>query len=205
MAKTTIVKSIELMLDSFDVLPVEPEKKEALSRIISLFSKLMKTAAGSLAIISSKEIISRLLLYFMTDEPEYFKNTLITLHACCRHPGFRESCFDKLGFELKHFDPYVAKANKKFTEAFENQAWDDYVNICASISAFCTTFPERKGDFKDVIAPLIKVMGDKLDSVRKNSAVLLAKLVEEHEDNKKIMKANHGSEILMSVQQSLMK
>ena len=79
------------------------------------------------------------------------------------------------------------------------------MNICASISAFCTTFPERKGDFKDVIAPLIKVMGDKLDSVRKNSAVLLAKLVEDHEDNKKIMKANHGSEILMSVQQSLLK
>jgi len=48
-------------------------------------------------------------------------------------------------------------------------------------------------------------MGDKLDSVRKNSAVLLAKLVEEHEDNKKIMKANHGSEILMSVQQAMMK
>ena len=120
MSKTTIIKSIELMLDSFDVLPVETEKKEALSRIISLFAKLMKTAEGSLAIISSKEIISRLLLYFMTDEPEYFKNTLITLHACCRHPSFRTSCFDKLGFELKHFDPYVAKANKKFIEAFEN-------------------------------------------------------------------------------------
>ena len=43
-------------------------------------------------------------------------------------------------------------------------------------------------------------MGDKLNSVRKNSAVLLAKLVEDNEENKKIMHANHGSEILMSVQ-----
>ena len=106
------------MFDSFEVLPVEAEKKEALSRIISLLSKLMKTVDGSSAIINSKEIISRLLLYFMTDEPEYFKNTLVTLHACCRHPSFRETCFDKLGFELKHFDPYVAKANKKFQEAY---------------------------------------------------------------------------------------
>ena len=42
-------------------------------------------------------------------------------------------------------------------------------------------------------------MGDKIDTVRKNSAVLLAKLVEENEENKKIMRDNHGSEILMSV------
>jgi len=89
MSETTILKSIEIMLDSFDVLPTEPEKKEALSRVISLFAKLMKTTAGSLYIISSKEIISRVLLYFMTDEPEYFKNALITFHACCRHPDFR--------------------------------------------------------------------------------------------------------------------
>ena len=54
------------------------------------------------------------------------------------------------------------------------------MNICASITAFVAAFPERKGDFKDMIVTLIKVMGDKIDSVRKNSAVLLAKLVENH-------------------------
>ena len=48
-------------------------------------------------------------------------------------------------------------------------------------------------------------MGDKLDSIRKNSAILLAKLVEENEENKKIMRENHGTEILMSVQQSLVR
>ena len=89
--------------------------------------------------------------------------------------------------------------------AFEGERWDEYVNICASITAFCSVFPEKKTDFSDCIVPLIKVMGDKIDTVRKNSAVLLAKLVEEHEENKKIMKDNHGTEVLMSVQQSLMK
>jgi len=135
----------------------------------------------------------------MMDDVDYYKNSLITLHACCKLPHFREVCFDEHKFTLKSFDPYVAKANEKFKKAYENEAWDEYVNISASITAFCGAFPERKGDFKDVIEPLIKVMGDKIDSVRKNSAVLLAKLVEDHEDNKKIMKKHHGTEILMSV------
>jgi len=47
-------------------------------------------------------------------------------------------------------------------------------------------------------------MGDKIDSVRKNSAVLLAKLVEDHVDNKKLMTEHHGTEVLMSVSQSMM-
>lgn len=79
------------------------------------------------------------------------------------------------------------------------------MNICASITAFVGAFPERKGDFKDVIVPLIKVMGDKIDTVRKNSAVLLAKLVEDNQENLKVMHDNHGTEILMSVQNSLLK
>lgn len=199
LSRTTIIRSIELVFKSIVLKPDDAEQKEVISRVLSLLSKLMKTAEGSEKIINSKEIVSRVLLYFLMDDPEYFKNALITLHTCCKIPEFREVCLDKHKFTMKSFDPYVQKAKSKFTKILENESWDEYVNICASITAFCGVFPERKADFKDLIVPLIQVMGDKIDTVRKNSAVLLAKLVEENEENKKIMRDNHGSEILMSV------
>ena len=47
--------------------------------------------------------------------------------------------------------------------------------------------------------PLIKVCSDKTDRIRKNSAVLLAKLAL-NENNKRVMQANHGTEVLYSLQ-----
>ena len=76
-----------------------------------MLSKLMKTVDGSQQIINSKEIVSRLLLYFLMDDSDYFKNALITLHACCRAPNFRDVCMNKHKFTMKSFDPYVMKAN----------------------------------------------------------------------------------------------
>lgn len=205
LSQTTIITTIEVMFKSLVLFPSNPEEKEALTRVSNLLSKLIKTKDGSMKITMSKEIVSRLLLYFIMDDPEYYKNALITLHTCCKVTNFRNICLKTHEFTMKTFDPYVKQANKKFMNAFEGERWDEYVNICASITAFCSVFPEKKTDFSDCIVPLIKVMGDKIDTVRKNSAVLLAKLVEEHEENKKIMKDNHGTEVLMSVQQSLMK
>lgn len=46
--------------------------------------------------------------------------------------------------------------------------------------------------------PLIKVISDKTQLVRKNAAVLLAKLAS-NEENAKIMRANHGTEVLVSL------
>ena len=45
-------------------------------------------------------------------------------------------------------------------------------------------------------------MSDKTDLVRKNAAVLLARLATD-EDNAKIMRANHGTEVLLSLQKQL--
>jgi hypothetical protein len=76
--------------------------------------------------------------------------------------------------------------------------------VCASITAFAGAFPEKQIAFKSLIVPLIKVMSDKIDLVRKNSAVLLAKLTM-NEENKKEMQANHGTEVLISIQKELLK
>jgi len=47
------------------------------------------------------------------------------------------------------------------------------------------------------------VCSDKIDQVRKKSAVLLAKLAM-NEENKLVMQANHGTEILVSLGGSLL-
>lgn len=51
--------------------------------------------------------------------------------------------------------------------------------------------------------PLIRICADKTEKVRKNSAVLLAKL-SMNEDLKRIIVANHGIEVLSSVQNKIM-
>lgn len=73
-----------------------------------------------------------------------------------------------------------------------------YVNICASITAFVTAFPERLPEYKSLIVPLIKIISEKTEIVRKNAAVLLARLAND-EENGKIMRANHGTEVLVSL------
>jgi len=46
--------------------------------------------------------------------------------------------------------------------------------------------------------PLIKIISEKTEIVRKNAAVLLAKLAND-EENAKIMRENHGTEVLVSL------
>ena len=52
--------------------------------------------------------------------------------------------------------------------------------------------------------PLIDVMSNKTDLVRKNSATLLAVLTQ-NEENKEWMRVNHGTEVLISLQKELLK
>lgn len=85
-----------------------------------------------------------------------------------------------------------------FLELYKKQEWDNLVNCCASVSAFSDVFPEKMSEFRDMIVPLIKITSEKIDTVRKNAAVCLAKISQE-EENGKIMRANHGTEVLVSL------
>ena len=80
------------------------------------------------------------------------------------------------GFSLASFDSFVNTGIANFKRAREAEAWDEYVNICASLTGFVGKVNERAEDFKELIVPLIQVCANKTDKVRKNSAVLLAKL-----------------------------
>ena len=76
--------------------------------------------------------------------------------------------------------------------------WSVFVNCCASTTAFVDSFPERIKEFQPMIIDLIRVIKDKTDIIRKNGAILLAKLAAD-EDNNKFIRANHGFEVLMSL------
>jgi hypothetical protein len=58
--------------------------------------------------------------------------------------------------------------------------------------------PERQTDYQDLIVPVIKLISERTGTIRKNAATLLAKLAE-NPDNKKVMVANHGTEVLVSL------
>lgn len=72
------------------------------------------------------------------------------------------------------------------------------INLCITLSAYVVTFPEAQEAFAALIPDLVAICRDKLDQVRLNAAALLAKLCQ-HEGNAEIMRANHGTEVLVSI------
>lgn len=116
----------------------------------------------------------------------------------CKHPNFRETCFDSHKYPIKTFDAFVKHSINKYNKIVDAQMWDQYVNVCASITAFVTAFPERLREYQELIVPLIQIVGAKTEMVRKNAAVLLARLAAD-EENGKVMRANHGTEVLVSL------
>ena len=106
-------------------------------------------------------------------------------------------------FTLDSFDGFVNASKTSFHKAIKDEDWDFYVNVCASISCFVNLFPERSEDYTELIVPLIKVCSDKIDKVRKNSATLMARLAM-NEENKRVMVANHGMDVLQSIKGQLL-
>ena len=151
--------------------------------------------------VNSKDLLLKMLIYYTKAETN--KSTLITLHTLMTQvPDFRSIVLDTHKLTLASFDSFVTTAVTNYQSAYQNQKWDEYQNICSSISGFIDCFPERSEDFKELIVPIIKVCSDKTEQVRKKSAVLLAKLSKD-ENNKKIITANHGIEVLVSLQGQL--
>jgi len=192
----------ELVYKTLGVWPDNAFQKELLERILQLMSRLVKNDEGARRVMGSKDLLLKLFVYYTRDETH--KSALITLHTLMvRVDRFREILFETHNFTAASLDGFVRKGKASYTSAKEAAKWDDYVYVCSSLSAFVTVFPERSEDFKELIVPLIKVCADTTEKVRKNSAVLLAKLAQ-NENNKKHMQANHGTEVLYSLQGQLM-
>ena len=96
--------------------------------------------------MGSKDLLLKLFVYYSRDETH--KSALITLHTLMvKVDEFKKILYETHGFSSASFDGFVRKAKASFTSARESEKWDDYVNICSSISAFVTRFEERSEDF----------------------------------------------------------
>ena len=83
------------------------------------------------------------LLYYGSEDAELAKQSLLTLHCCFRKENLSALCFETHKFSASAFDSFVKQSIEKYTKTSELEQWDTYVNICASITAFVTAFPER--------------------------------------------------------------
>ena len=78
------------------------------------------------------------------------------------------------------------------------------MNACASATSFLGAFPERALGFKPMVLDLIHVVKEKTGVARSNAAVLLAKLAADEELNK-LIRANHGFDVLVSLREQFAK
>ena len=100
------------------------------------------------------------------------------------------------------FNSYVTEVIKLFESSLANQDWSNVVNCCGSITGFLMAFPERMPEFKQIVVPLIQIVKEKTEVVRKNGAILLARLAKDPE-LEKVIRANHGFDVLVSLRQAL--
>ena len=144
----------------------------------------------------------RVVLYLNNSFPDLFANCIRVFHAVCKVPNFRSLAFEHHSFTESSFSAYIVHIIEHFANS--QAANDELINTCSSISAFCEAFPERAHEFGSIIPQLINIVKEKTDLVRKNAAVCLAKLVKD-EKNQQIMHDNHGTEVLVSLANILVK
>ena len=125
-------------------------------------------------------------------------NALRTLHPLMKTKGFRELCYGEHNFTKSTFDTVVKESIDLFQLSLQNENWTEFSNSCGSMVAFVDAFPEYVQEFQPIIVQLISIVKDKTDLVRKNAAVLLAKLAKDDQNND-FIRANHGFDVLMSL------
>lgn len=168
---------------------------------MNLLSKLSRDASGAKGITENKNLMFRVLLYFNKGAfpLDLVLHSLRILHNCLKlAPDFRTTCLDTHGFTLSSFDQCITDIVSIFHEAIKSNDWDNCQLSCQIASAISDVLPERSMDFQSFIIPLIDIVKEKTGPVRKTAAVCLAKLSRD-EENGKIMRANHGTEVLVSL------
>jgi len=190
-----LILSLEIILRQTEY---QGDSKDVVSRTINLLAKLCRVPKGAENACFSVAIIEKTLKYFSKEYPDLIQNSLRVFHALCKQENFRSLYETKHALSLSKVDPYIKEVKDLFKEGVAAENWDQVINTCGSVSAFVDSFPEKKADFSDIIVPLIKIMSEKVDSVRKMAAICMAKLTKE-EGNEKIMKENHGLEVLVSL------
>lgn len=89
-------------------------------------------------------------------------------------------------------------------DAHAQSRMERFVNLCATLSAFVDHFPEWIEMLREVVPLLIEIAKEKVDILRKNAAILLAKLAK-NEKLQPYIRELHGIEVLMAIGGQVMK
>lgn len=201
-----ILDDMEQLLKEFKT--TDKEEQAVIFRVYNFYSKLLsKNEAAAKIVLKQRHTVFKTILYFNSQfkEGDLQINALRTLHPLCRCEDFKEVCMDTHKFTAGVFDQYVKEVIKLFQDSQDKsknadgkEDWTSFVNSCASTVAFINSFPERVQEFEPMIKDLIRIVKDKTDVVRKNAAILLAKMANDETMNQKI-RDNHGFDVLMSL------
>jgi hypothetical protein len=154
-----------------------------------------------------KSLCLKTVIYFNREfkAGELQLNALRVLHTLLKIEGFKTLWLEDHQLTTKLFDSFsievifLLKESLKEAKTEDNQeAWSCFVNACAGSSAFIICFPDRIREFESIITDLIFVIKEKTEVIRKNAAILLAHLAKDEELNK-VVRANHGFDVLMSL------
>lgn len=73
------------------------------------------------------------------------------------------------------------------------------INTMSLINAIITFMPTKSTFIKSIIQNVINIAKDKLDLLRKNAAILLAKIAKSSDEMEKFVRDLHGIEVIMNV------
>mmetsp|Transcript_10000 Transcript_10000/g.15148 ORF Transcript_10000/g.15148 Transcript_10000/m.15148 type:complete len:388 (-) Transcript_10000:91-1254(-) len=155
----------------------EPLQKQILERVFNLLSKIFRHSEAPAAAAEKRHLVFKAVLYMNKEFGEELQlNALRTFHALCKVPDFKDICTDTHKFPAATFNGYVKEIIALFDASVKSENWANLINAQSSMVGFVTAFPERLQDFDSIIVTLIMVVKEKTEVVRKNAAILLAKL-----------------------------
>ena len=109
-------------------------------------------------------------------------NAVRLIYYFCKVDGFSKICFEEHKLAPTVFNTVVSELIGIFNESLDpklndgKENWNHFINSCSCSVAFIEAFPDRVKEFGPMIKDLILVIKDKTELVRKNAAVLLARL-----------------------------
>ena len=180
-------------------------QRQIIERTFNLLSKILRYPPVAPELAKQKHLVFKTILYMSKEFAGALQeNAIRTLYPLCKVPEFSKICFEDHKFTRSTFNNYVKEIQLLFHESIETgkEDWAVFTNVCSSLVAFITAFPDRNPEFRAIIPELIKVVKDKTEVVRKNGAILLAKLAADEENNK-LIRENHGFDVLMSLRGAL--
>ncbi len=177
-----------------------PTDITARARLLSLAGKLSRSGATQ---VCEQEIWVRAAYEALVgggdDAGE--KDAVVRIFAQGLRSGSMSEAMKKLGIpELK----FLKAMKVLLAEAYTSERMERFVNVCGALSAFLHHFPDWAEMLRETVPLLINVAKEKVDVLRKNAAILLAKLAK----NEKLLpyiRELHGIEVLMAVGGAVLK